>query len=484
MKSTSDAHSVSAFTATLNHTFDAAKTALTRIVQIALDMMVYFVCLELLLTVKTPSGAGFLPEIKLFFCGVLFVCFYFNSLYQLKTWMFWDEMRAVVKAACEALLILVAFLFAMKLQLSRLVIGASFLLFVPTCLVARYFFRRALFALGLRKTPILVMGAGKTGELYAIKVKNHPFMGCEILGFLDDDPLKQGTVLAGVPVLGTVADFPRVQSELNVPEVVVAISTASRELLAKILETVEMRVKRVSYIPDMYMLTTFSASISDVDGVPLISASQGLLNPWNRLIKYAMDYVGAVLALILFSPVFLYAAWKIKRDDGGKVFFEHNRVGRDLVPLKIYKFRTMVPNAESILEEMLKDDEKRREFELAFKFKDDPRITKVGKFLRQTSMDEIPQIFNVLKGEMSLIGPRPIVKKEVDLYYGEEVARQIFHVKPGVTGFWQVSGRNDVQNYQTRIDLDLYYIHNWSLWLDLVIIMRTIQILINADGAY
>jgi undecaprenyl-phosphate galactose phosphotransferase len=202
------------------------------------------------------------------------------------------------------------------------------------------------------------------------------------------------------------------------------------------------------------------------------------------MIKYAIDYVGAVVALIFFSPVFLYAAWKIKRDDGGKVFFQHKRVGRNLAPLKMYKFRTMLPNAESILEEMLKDDEKRREFEIAFKFKDDPRITKVGKFLRKTSLDEIPQIFNVLKGEMSLIGPRPIVKKEVELYSGEEVARQIFHVKPGVTGCWQVSGRNDVKDYQTRIDLDLYYIHNWSLWLDLVIIMRTVQILINADGAY
>jgi undecaprenyl-phosphate galactose phosphotransferase len=484
MKSASDTHNISAFTITLNRTFDAAKTALTRIVQIALDMLVYFICLELLLAVWTPSGVGFSSEIKLFFCGVLFVCFYFNSLYQFKTWMFWDEMLAVLKAVCAVLLIIVFFFFTVKLQLSRVVTMASFLFFVPICLAVRYFFRRTLFSFDFQKTPILVMGAGKTGELYAKKVKNHPFMGCKILGFLDDDLSKKGTLVAGIPVLGEVSDFARVQKELNVSEVVVAISTASRELLAKILETVEMRVKCVSYIPDMYMLTTFSASIRDVDGVPLISASQGLLNPWNRMLKSVMDYVGALLALIVFSPVFLYAAWKIKRDDGGSVFFQHNRVGGNLAPLKMYKFRTMVPNAESILEEMLKDDEKRREFEIAFKFKDDPRITKVGKFLRKTSLDEIPQIFNVLKGEMSLIGPRPIVKKEVDLYYGEEIARQIFHVKPGLTGFWQVSGRNDVLDYQTRIDLDLYYIYNWSLWLDMVIIMRTIQILLNAHGAY
>jgi undecaprenyl-phosphate galactose phosphotransferase len=133
---------------------------------------------------------------------------------------------------------------------------------------------------------------------------------------------------------------------------------------------------------------------------------------------------------------------------------------------------------------MLQNEELRKEFEAAFKFKEDPRITKVGHFLRKYSLDELPQIFNVLKGEMSLVGPRPIVSKEVELYYGELVARQIFRVKPGLTGFWQVSGRNDVTDYQQRIDLDLYYIRNWSPWLDIVILFRTIQVLINAHGAY
>ena len=144
----------------------------------------------------------------------------------------------------------------------------------------------------------------------------------------------------------------------------------------------------------------------------------------------------------------------------------------------------MVENAEEILKEMLKDDNLRREFEEAFKFKDDKRITPIGKFLRQTSLDELPQIFNVLKGEMSLVGPRPIVQKEVELYYGYRTAKQIFSVKPGMTGYWQVSGRNDVKNYQQRIDFDLYYIHNWSVWLDIVIMIRTIREVLKGSGAY
>jgi undecaprenyl-phosphate galactose phosphotransferase len=480
---TTGIHGITAFGTTLYGVLEAAKSALTQVAQAALDLLVYWICLELVLKLRGASQTGFLPEHGLFFCGVIFVCFYFRALYQFRTWMFWDEMREVLKAAAAALLIIAAFLFAAKLQLSRVAVVAGFALFVPNCLAVRYFFRKALFSLGLRRTPILVMGAAKTGELYVRKVKSHPFMCCEVVAFLDDDPLKKGTVVEGVPVLGRLSDFRSVQRELGVSEVVIAISTASRDLLAQILETVEMRVKRVSYIPDMYMLTTFSASIRDVDGVPLISASQGLLSPFNRIVKGVMDYAGAVLALLVFSPVFLYAAWRIKRDDGGRVFFKQNRVGRRLKEFKVYKFRTMIPNAESMLKDLLKDDDVRREYEAVFKLKDDPRITRAGKFLRRTSLDEIPQIFNVLKGEMSLVGPRPFVPWEIEPRYGDAAA-QIYKVKPGLTGLWQVSGRNNILDFQHSRNLDLYYIYNWSLWLDIVIIIRTIQILINADGAY
>ena len=174
----------------------------------------------------------------------------------------------------------------------------------------------------------------------------------------------------------------------------------------------------------------------------------------------------------------------VKHEDGGNVLFRHKRIGRELKPFYLYKFRTMVPNAEEILQEMLKDDKLRAEFEEAFKFKDDPRITPFGHFLRRTSLDELPQIFNVLRGEMSLTGPRPIVQKEIELYYGYRTARQIFHVKPGMTGFWQVSGRNDVKDYKQRIDYDLYYIHNWSIWLDIIIMLRTIKAVLKGTGAY
>ena len=150
-----------------------------------------------------------------------------------------------------------------------------------------------------------------------------------------------------------------------------------------------------------------------------------VLSRLSRMLKVIMDYAGAVVALILFSPVMLWAVWRIKREDGGPILFRHTRMGKDLKPFQLYKFRTMIPNAEARLVEMLKDEKQRKEFEVAFKFKDDPRITEVGRFLRRTSLDELPQLFNVLKGEMSLVGPRPVVEREVELYYGIH-AKKIF----------------------------------------------------------
>ncbi|MDR1378674.1 MAG: sugar transferase [Synergistaceae bacterium] len=459
--------------------FYVAKRLTVQLTQVALDFGVYWVCLGLVLSLWTSIPGVLQVERKLFLSGVFLVCFAFNSLYEFKSWMFWDEMRAVLKASVTATVIVIVALFTLRLPFSRVAIFVSAALFAPSCLVGRYFFRRLLFGLGLLKTRILIIGAGKTGELYAKKIKEHSFMSCEVVGFLDDDAAKWGTTVVDVPVLGGVEDFAEIQQNLNVGEVVVAIPSSARDLRAHILDIAGMRVKRVSYIPDMYMLTTFTASMRDVDGVPVISSSR---NPVN-LIKTMMDWGGALIALFLFSPIFLYVAYRIKKDDGGSVFFTQTRMGHNMVPFTMYKFRTMVPNAEQKLKEMLKDETLRQEYEISFKLKNDPRVTKIGHFLRKSSLDELPQLFNVLKGEMSLVGPRPFVPWEIETRYGE-MARQIYSVKPGLTGLWQVSGRNDILDYQQSKDLDLYYTRNWSLWLDIVILFRTIQIIINADGAY
>lgn len=446
------------------------------IVQIFIDV---FLC-QLCFLIIPP----FEFEVRVFLTGASLSCLTFYRLYGFTNWTLWEETSSVLKAWLLTLFIDVLFLFTVKFRLSAFRVFSAVSLFVPLTLTARYYFRVKLFGLGLLVKNVIILGAGEAGKLFAEKISSSPFAIRRAVCFLDDDGSKQGCEISGVKVSGRLSDFVRVQSEVKADEAVIAIPTATRQELAGILNIVEQHIGTVLYVPDMYMLTVSSASIGNLDGMPVISSSQGLLNPVNRFVKSLIDYIGGFIALILASPFMIYAIWQIKHCDGGSILFKHGRVGQNLKPFKLLKFRTMVENAEEILKEMLKDDNLRREFEEAFKFKDDKRITPIGKFLRQTSLDELPQILNVLKGEMSLVGPRPIVQKEVELYYGYRTAKQIFSVKPGMTGYWQVSGRNDVKNYQQRIDFDLYYIHNWSVWLDIVIMIRTIREVLKGSGAY
>ncbi|MBQ7666166.1 MAG: sugar transferase [Synergistaceae bacterium] len=338
--------------------------------------------------------------------------FLFSKLYGFRLWTFHDEMSAVLRLWVLIFLVSVLFLYANHFKFPFVFVIIAISLFIPVTLSARYLFRRILFSFGLLSTSVIIVGAGEAGELFARSIAASPFISRNVTGFIDDDESKQGKIISGVPVLGKLRDFKRIQSELHADEAVIAIPTASRKTLAGILNMVEDNVNRVLYIPDMYMLNTFTASIRSINGLPIISASQGLLNPMNRFIKSIIDYAGGLIALVVFSPPMIYAAVRIKREGKGNILFRHKRIGKNLKLFYLYKFRSMIPNAEEVLKEMLKDENLRREFEESFKFKDDPRITKIGKFLRKTSLDELPQIFNVLRGEMSLAGPRPIVQTE------------------------------------------------------------------------
>jgi len=199
--------------------------------------------------------------------------------------------------------------------------------------------------------------------------------------------------------------------------------------------------------------------------------------------KKIFDFVFSILVLIVSLPLFIVIALLIKLNDHGPVFFTHERIGYKRKPFQMIKFRTMSVDAEARLAQMLEDDEIKAEWEKSFKLKNDPRITFIGKFLRKTSLDELPQFINVLKGEMSVVGPRPVVQQELEKYYkGKEY---IFdQVKPGITGLWQVTVRNDTKNYKLRIKLDELYLKKQSLWYDLLIILKTIQVVITGKGAY
>ncbi len=372
-------------------------------------------------------------ETATFFTGTMLTVFYFNSLYSFQNWLLWNEFKAILKSSVLILLVIVLYLYSQKFNISRFILTVGIFIFVPLCLITRYAFRRIFFALGLLSTNIIILGAGRTGKLFAEKITEHKFTACKVVGFLDDDESKQGKLIAGFPVLGRLDDLERMYKEKQIDEAAIAISTASRDLLTHILSMTEFHVRQLHYIPDMYMLTTFSSSIRDVEGLPLISASQGLMNPLNRAIKNIMDYSGAIIALIIFSPVMLWAALSLKRDKGGSVLMVQERIGRNLKPFRIYKFRTACKDS-----------------------------TKTERFLRRTKLYELPQLFNVLKGEMSLTGPEPSC-----------LPKHTYAVKPGMTGLWQVSGLRASQA-DIRREMNLYYIRNWSVWLDTEILLKTL----------
>ena len=213
-----------------------------------------------------------------------------------------------------------------------------------------------------------------------------------------------------------------------------------------------------------------------------LEVNNQLINPIHQAVKRAVDLGLILISLPILIPAFLLLMLIIKLDSPGPIFYTQKRVGRDGQDVRIWKFRTMMANAESVLESILKKDSVLRgEWEHNFKLKDDPRVTRVGNFLRRTSLDELPQLWNVLKHEMSLIGPRPIVTEEISLYGDDfEIFKQ---VTPGMTGMWQISGRNDL-SYDERIGLDVYYVQNWSIWLDMHILMHTLLIVLQGRGAY
>jgi Undecaprenyl-phosphate galactose phosphotransferase WbaP len=213
----------------------------------------------------------------------------------------------------------------------------------------------------------------------------------------------------------------------------------------------------------------------------MLAARNNLTRPVPRLVKRLLDIAGSLTLLVVLAPLLAYLYWEIRRG-GAAPIFGHVRVGLHGREFRCLKFRTMVPDADDVLKKLLDTDPgARAEWERDFKLKDDPRITPVGHFLRRTSLDELPQLWNVLKGEMSLVGPRPILEEELGRY-GDQVDYYL-EVRPGITGLWQISGRNNT-GYEDRVALDSWYVRNWSLWYDLVILVKTVSVVLRREGAY
>lgn len=394
-----------------------------------------------------------------------------------------EELKKVCQGTSFAFFVLAVGLFLAQkgTAYSRGVFLASW----PVCMVAvvgaRSFVRRRFARKDWWGYPAVILGAGKTGEILAGNLQKRTRLGLKVIGFLDDDPAKQGGMVAGVPVLGALGDAGRV---IEVPEKVIAIVAmpgASRQRLMEVVECSASRFRRLMVIPDLFGMSSLWASAQDIGGILGLEIQQKLLDPRRQAMKRAMDVVAVLTGGVLMLPILLCISLAVKLDSSGPVLFRHKRIGLGGRDITIWKFRTMVRNADRVLEEYLeKDPAMRKEWEENHKLTHDPRITRVGRFLRRTSLDEFPQLWNVLMGDLSLVGPRPIVWGEVEKYRGGfELYKR---VKPGLTGLWQVSGRSDT-SYDERVNLDSYYVRNWSVWFDIYILAKTPAEVLACRGA-
>jgi len=328
------------------------------------------------------------------------------------------------------------------------------------------------------RSRILIVGAGDLGERVSRAILDHSRWGFTLVGFLDDDPAKAGRQINDIPVLGTLQNLNSAVGELAVDEVWSALPMRAHEKLNEILVALEKTPVRIKVVPDYYSMALIRAEPEVLGGMPIIGLREPVIEGVPRLIKRAFDLVvGTVLLLLALPPMALIAVL-VRLDSPGPVLLRQSRVGENGRLFGMLKFRTMLAEAQPQVAAAPPADQAEQ---IVHKRKDDPRVTRPGKLLRRYSLDELPQLINVLQGEMSLVGPRPEMPWLVDRY--ESWQRKRFAVPQGLTGWWQINGRSDRPMHLHTED-DLYYVYNYSIWLDIWILIRTPVAVITGQGAF
>ncbi len=330
----------------------------------------------------------------------------------------------------------------------------------------------------LGPTRILFIGAGTLGREVLKTIKSYHASNYQVVGYLDDAPDLQGQIVHGVPILGTLDDLLRVVETREISEVWSTLPPRAYDKLHALIAHLERFPIRIKVVPDYFSLALVQANVEMLGGFPLIGLRDPVIRGLPRMIKRAFDMIVSLILVILAAPFMLAAAIAIRLDSPGPLLFRQTRVGENGKPFEMLKFRTMIANADTMMLEKMKET---GEDEYVHKRADDPRVTKVGRFLRRFSLDELPQLFNVLKGDMSLVGPRPELPWLVDRYRPWQ--RKRFAVPQGITGWWQINGRSE-KPMHLNTDEDLYYIYNYSLWLDIKILIKTPIAVLQGKGAF
>lgn len=414
--------------------------------------------------------------------------FRLRGLYNLPRWTsLLDESSTILSGATTAMAVVILFSFLQRFYPSRLIFIYAWLTMIALLLAKRVITRTGrgmLWSRGIGVDRVLVVGAGPAGRRYMEHILNSPHVGHHLIGFVDVAPADEDWAVATErkvirpAYLGQLAAIPIVVDEQNVDEVVIALPPTAHQQVLPILEQCREHDVSFTLVPDLFELAIDRVITYEVGGLPLIRLKESRIRGGNYVIKRAMDILIASLVLFVTSPLMLLIAIAIKLDSPGPILFPQERVGKNWKRFTLFKFRTMYQDAEKRKAEL---QAAYNVGDLLFKLKDDPRRTRIGRFLRTTSLDELPQFFNILVGEMSVVGPRPQVPAEVENY--EEWHCRRLDVTPGLTGLWQVNGRSDL-TFDEMVRLDVYYAEHWSPWLDIKLILRTIPAVILARGAY
>ena len=408
---------------------------------------------------------------------------YANGMYQsLRTRTYLEILWAVLKSATITFLLLGTFIFLLKLQfMSRLFFlvftGLTFLfiwLEKTAIFMSSHYIRRQ----GLNTRRLLIVGTGKRAVEFIKRSDQHPEWGFEILGAIDDEPGRGVRQVSRLEVVGALDDIPEIFHRDAIDEVVFVVPRSRLNSLQVAIDNCETEGVVVTVVVDLFDTKLARSSVTELDGLPLLHFKTTHAKEWELLVKRLFDFAASGLGILVLSPGFLILAILIKATSKGPVFFKQDRLGLSGRRFTLYKFRTMRIGAQDVLNDVIDLNDMTTP---EFRDKKTRWITPIGRFMRKFSLDELPQLFNVFVGHMSIVGPRPTVPDEVEKY--KTWQRRRFSMKPGITCLWQVNGRNNIA-FEDWMRLDLEYLDRWSLWLDVKIILKTVPVVIFGIGAY
>ena len=390
-----------------------------------------------------------------------------------------DEFASLTAGTCLSAISMAGVLYLSFRDVSRVLFIMFVVMAYLSMMVWRGFYRlvyRWGFLRGMKAREVLILGVGSIGRQVQAQILGQPYLGLTVTGFLDDDKEKQSQY---PEVLGALDDVRQVISNAVVDDVVIALPRAATDRLNQVVSDLHDLPVRVWVVPDYFSLSLHRAAVVEFAGLPMMDLRAPALNEYQRIIKRLFDLLFVLAGLPFVMPLMGVVALAIRLDSPGPALLQQKRLGENGRLFDMYKFRTMVKNAESLRHLVHQVDENGNW--IYVKRPDDPRVTNIGRFLRKTSLDELPQILNVIKGEMSLVGPRPELPELVDKY--KLWQRKRFAIPQGMTGWWQVNGRSDKPMHLHTED-DLYYVQHYSIWLDLQILLMTIWVVFRGKGAY